>query len=734
MAGCGAWAAWRMWFERPAVYVGRVEAAALVGVVLLFVGVMWAPYRRAALLASWEWVGLLLVLFLARQLAAQERERHGLYAALLATGVALGVQALYQGAWELPRARAEVARQTEEGKLRGGAREYVLDQFRQSLEVPDAAELELLVQRLQRNAPSASYLYPASLAAVLVLLVPGLIAAAGVAVRGGAELWQIVVAWACALIGFTALLLTGAWLTMLAALLAGLLVLARGNAVRSLGAVAVVAALAAGLYAIGALTPALRERGEAVAGSWRLIRDGNHVWTGVGPGQFSFFYPRYMSETDGAPPISAGSGLLDLWAEGGLLVMLSFVVAAGLFAVAVWRWWARTPPAERDQPAPPGPDVPWEFYLGGMFGVLFAFVLRISSLSETDVLTLALLAALGSLAWFAAYALFEQVVWTPAERVLALTAGVAALGLALLVGPGTLQPAVVAFLFVAAGLLLAHVEPTPSAVLSRGTLATGVPVPVFVAGAFGFFLLVVVPAANTAAATRRSQKAGVVLLDQISRDERSIRDPAAALRERVVRPLEVADREEPGVVRTNLHLASWYATLWRLSPLQQGPYTDHNRAQAHAAHARSLCAVRVGKDRIDPVGTEALLTEYDMLWRFRERMLSLADRWEERAKDPKAKPAEKQEYQRGIASFRQKAEEAARFAAVPLERAIKEDPTSPRLWFLLAEVWDAAGDKEKRQEAAGEATRLTARVGAPRRLTGQQGDRLDEWMAVETPK
>src|SRR5262249_42616019 len=155
------WAVWRLWSGNVAVYLGRVEAAILVGIAVLFAGVPWAAYTRAALMGCWEMIGLLMLLFLTRQLATTEREKHGLFAVLLATGVALSVQGLYQRGWELPRDRTQALSPEE----KEGPRGWVSRQFARTFENLSDGETEVLRQRLVHTRAHASFLFPSSLAA-----------------------------------------------------------------------------------------------------------------------------------------------------------------------------------------------------------------------------------------------------------------------------------------------------------------------------------------------------------------------------------------------------------------------------------------------------------------------------------------------------------------------------------------------------------------------------------------
>src|SRR5207237_94084 len=47
----------------------------------------------------------------------------------------------------------------------------------------------------------------------------------------------------------------------------------------------------------------------------------------------------------------------------------------------------------------------WEFYVGGMFGLLLAFVLRATELSQDELILEAVKAGVGSIFWFGSFAL-----------------------------------------------------------------------------------------------------------------------------------------------------------------------------------------------------------------------------------------------------------------------------------------------------------------------------------------
>jgi hypothetical protein len=732
LLGCGGWAAWRSYSGRSELALGWVEAALFLWLGLIFLLIPWAAYTRASLLGSLEMLGLVLLAFLTRQLVTDEREKQGLFAVLMAVGVALAVQGLFQSVFEMPGLRTAALKHPE-GPRMAVARNFEL----QNLEPLTEAEREILTQRTLGLQAHAGYHFPSSLGAVLALLVPLLFAAVLLAIRGRAERWQTSLAAVLFLLTLAALVATQAWFSLLAAVLACGVVFGGGRASGWLAGITLAAALGALLYVTGWLAPLLAQRGETWAVSARVSRD--HLFAAVGPGQFPLYYPTSMRATDGAPAINGQSAVFDLISLGGISGLLIFLAALLTVLAAVWRWWRTSTPEQRDQVTPPSRELPWEFYLGGMLGVLLGFVIRTSAIAEQDVIRVAILAGIGSLAWFASYALFEQFPWSPAQRVLALSAGLLALTLALLVGPGIDQPAVLAFFFVTLGLLLAHVEPRPLAFLSRPGLATGLPGPLFFGATFAFLLLVVVPTCHTAIATRQARLAIFryeAHLAQIA-DQPPLNDPLQFLRDKIIEPLRQAEREERGVVRTNALLARWQAEEWlRVMLRTRSEEADRlqKTASEFAQRARILCSLPQGEGKIRPIGTEGLYAEYTLRQLFTRRLLALAAQIEKESKQPKLPEPRRKQMEADIAKLREKAAEGAENAIGPLAELRKLDPMNPSLAYLEALTWDLVGAKARRQDAAEQAMKLSETVGEARRLSNAQIGQIEAWERGENPK
>lgn len=162
-----------------------------------------------------------------------------------------------------------------------------------------------------------------------------------VAVAAGLIVLGILVSWS-----------RGAWLAFAAATLVLLLVYARRSAMRVLIGLAVVAVLLAGLNAVGLLPAAVVQRladlknyfgwmditqvvvtddnfsvverlahWQAALGMWR-----DHVWLGIGPGNYSVLYPIYQIGNWDDPLGHAHNIYLNFAAEAGLVGLLAYLV------------------------------------------------------------------------------------------------------------------------------------------------------------------------------------------------------------------------------------------------------------------------------------------------------------------------------------------------------------------------------------------------------------------------
>jgi O-antigen ligase len=715
------WGVWRLWSGQGTCYAGLVEAGLLAVVAALALSSGWAAaYRHPARLIVWEWVVLLVAFCLVRQLARSAAENRGLVAVCLATAVTLSLQAIYQ-------------------HLRGTAR------------------------------PAATFADARSFAGYLVLLVPVL--AGATAASGQAEGWSLRTRLCAAgvVVSGYALLLTQAWAGVAALLLtAGLLVairFARALATRrGLAAIAVTAAvvfLAPFLLrdtALGARALAgLRHRADYWQTTWVMM--GERPWLGVGPGNFGRRFLRHMSARTPAVD-DPHNFLLETWAAGGLVALGALVFTGIVFFRRVGPTWvgpdtvppdparlrhhhepsavAEGPPAaatgpeaaaaegtqagDVDQGKPAGtplPRTPWEFFLGGVAGLFLGFWLAAGNLGHEQIRVEGLVAGVRALFWFALFALFEGIAWEGRARARALSLGVSAALLYLLVASGFFFPAVAQPLWLVAALALNALAGESPAVAFRHWLAFVLPVPALAVLAGVYFLLVLYPVTASSGEQRAARRAAELWADKLDADwrqKRQVKDPmdqsaiatraSLDLKRRIIDRLVRAAQSDPGAATPHVELCRWYGQQWELLSGIEGfnpKDPRHNNQELGLIPAQNAAFVNARNhariaQRLDPEGTAGYLAEHDLHRLFARHVPRLRS----------------QQY---------------RLALDPLQKAVANDPRSPRLHFWLAELYRELDDRPRHLEEAREALRLDRLSVQPRRkLSAEDRLRLEQWL------
>jgi O-antigen ligase len=722
LCGLVTWAAWRIWSGQTAWYGGLVEAG-LLGVVLFsFLGTATvASYKHPAWVVSWEWAGLLAAFFLVRQVARSAADQRGLLAVLLATGVCLAVQSLWQHALpdrgraplpgltadELPRGRCQmlatfgnmpqhalptalsrVALVAHAASPGDPAMEHVAARNNVYLETGEPA-LPLALRPTPPEKPSATFRELTNLAGCVALLLPALAGCVVAAWLGGAPRWQLGVAVGCALLTGLALVLTQVRSALLPCLLVGAAALALawrhypasrppgsvGPSPRLLGLIAV-AGLALLLLLAFALGPGPGQGLGDLTREWSaasaMIRD--HPWLGIGAGNYGRHYPHYMAPTAPAVADQPGSFILEVWATLGLPALL----ALGLALVSFFRRtlsFASGPSAGADDDED---ATRWEFYEGGMIGLLVGFVCRALPLSGEAITAEALAAAARAVVWFAAFALLHGVRWTGATRVLACAAGVAALLLHLAFAGGISVPGVAQLMWVMAALALNGL-PEASLPVGRHLLWRVLPLVLAAAAALMCGLQVFQPLTSAAASNRAGLATAQLYLDvrsgvTPSRDdgktERIANRPKALLY--ITNQLADAAEADPGNARYWADLANWNGEFYALTgdskTLERGlRYTGY--AQFH-----------------DPLGEEGYLAAA----RLHQLVGARATKAEAR---------------------RQAADEAAKVLA----RIVEKRPNDAQLHYRLAVALLDAGDRNLSRVHAARALELDGLAPTPQR-------------------
>jgi O-antigen ligase len=725
------WAAWRAWAGQQTKLVGIVEAGLLTVVGLVFVSAAAAArYKHPAWLIAWEWVVLFLVFLLVRQLASTAPERRSLLAALAASAVSLSAYALFQYTVEMPRDRAQFQ---DPEKLRA-------EMARLNMEATGPF-LETFQKRIQEKNVFATYAHPNAFAGLLALLIP---AGLGWTIacrrqRG----WSIRTLLMCFC---TALSVLALWLTHSRGAILALLLVALGLflvhgwkplwrhrvwVLVTLAGFATVAIFmartewAAGLYKA---QQSFAKRTEYWTATWTMIL--RHPWFGVGPGNFGRHYPMYMKPSAFEKVQDPHNFVFELWATCGFFAMVALLLTLAAFFRRTWSA-VRSPASPATnyglQTTEYGLRPRWEFYFGGMLGLILGFVLRAADQSGDEVLLEGVVSGVRSLIWFAAFALFDNTPWAGTSKAIALIAGVGALLLDLLVSGGIAQPSVAQPLWILAALAMSEADPLQRG-LSRNWLPTVFPLPLLTAFGLAYFVLIFYPVTRSTGliAQARHYEGGddhspgwhnqieprwraqilrsvgnmiaacsqgslntlaIVHLDlerwQLAVSRRRTND---YLKEHFLKPLTEAAEEDAHNMRPWIELSSWCA---RQSQLHPPGNAIVERALTYARNAQEL----------DPDGKDGYFAEYQLF-------VLLARRYELEAR-----------------VFYGKAADAFR-------HVVEKDPTEASLHYQLAETLFLAGLPVDARREAYAAHSLDEQATTPgRKLTDPQREQIKNWLS-----
>jgi hypothetical protein len=440
--------------------------------------------------------------------------------------------------------------------------------------------------------------------------------------------------------------------------------------------------------------------------TWSMIRD--HPWLGVGPGNFSRYYPRYMAATAHEKIQDPHNFLLEIWSTAGI-----FALAALLVTLGAWFWRVRVATRIGDVPPPASPPADagepplrWEFYLGGMGGLILGFLLRASGLSQDEILTEGVVSAGRSIIWFVAFAAFDGIIWSGRWRTLALAGGVAALLINLSVSGGLSSPSVALPMWAVVALTLNGLpQDAPHRAVPSGP-GRLLPVPLTAAVALLYFLLIYQPVTASFAAMTEARgyyapyagelaKAEVRLKEKADTPARErlqlVAGPSAIAAKLILPAVERARAADPGNVTPLKDLAHWKGQLWKLNPVS-APLREQALAAVEAAQ------------RLDPEGREAYLVEYDL-------RLLFADAARE-------------------AGNRDGANQELGRAAKAVREVVRRDPTEARLRYQLADVLFRAGGEVDGREQAHKALQLDDVATEPgRKLTDAQREQARKWVS-----
>jgi hypothetical protein len=486
-----------------------------------------------------------------------------------------------------------------------------------------------------------------------------------------------------------------------------------------------------------------------------------------------------MSEKDYEEVQDPHNFALELWATCGFFGMAVLLVALGLFfrrvvislrSASVLSFRPPSMPVRQPDtaikrdlslPVPPGPGdaagsgsdtgqgqgTPWEFYLGGMAGLILGFLMQAWYMSADEKIVTGAIAGVRSLIWFPAFALFMSVPWSGRGRTVALAAGVAVLLLNLCVSGGIGMSGVATSLWIIIALAVPAVpRPKVEREASRRTgqfdfLLRLLPIPICAALVIAYWGLCLQPTAQGARLARQSLKAGNYFGQVVNAGREDLvpeewrreirRDRVGFVRRQILRPLQDAAQANPEDARYPRALADWTGVIWQMTRRD----TDRNTAREYAHQTQVL----------DPFGREGWLSEaaldavfgrsfqlqswdpvlavsvpWGPFFSLQMPLQSLGAYvriWQELAKTPLAKAAQ-MEFDQAVRA---------------LETAVRLSPTQPYLRLQLVAGLEAAGYGKEAVRQARELLKLDQKAShRSRKLTPQQREQLQRLLDSRT--
>jgi hypothetical protein len=525
---------WSIWngLSRRAAGRGALGALGLLvvaGLFFLSAGIA-ASYQRPGWFMAWDWVIVAALFYLSRQLAAEPGTSEGLFGAVLASAVSLSALAVYQEiATPLGLPSAEHPALEAMPVLVGD------EEFESKLNQPHPP----------RGHTRGTFDRPETFACFLVLVLPVALWMGRMGVRDGSRRGWL--AFVCALVVVIALSLT----------IPGLLATPWSERIR------------------GWVTAA------------KLI--GEHPLLGIGPGNFSRHSPDVLpgphslwlgvAVSAGAPALLTALGVLARvgWLAGGGRCEDegrhqnkgrhqdkpggSQSSSLNLLSDASHQVY----PGGNAYPARPR----WEFYLGGVAGLLLGFVLSTGDIPAeappSAMLHLGTVAAVRSLIWFAAFALFETVIWSRHHLRAQILLGLGLAGLFGCFSDSLALPTVQWPFWVLAALAL-NLASASNPQSGRDLLFSGWAVaPLALALVIGNVIQAAYPGLGTTYAVREARAASRLLPDQVRavegrsgpRQVEAMQQADRFLDAAILEPLRRGARADPDNAALLLELARW---------------------------------------------------------------------------------------------------------------------------------------------------------------------------------
>ena len=554
-----AWSLWSLLAKVPIVPIGIIDVG-LVGVAgVYFVSTEFAAANvYAARIISWEMLGIAFCFFAIRQATVNTHEQKIIFNALLATAFAVVIFGLYQYCWEMPKLREQYGDNIE--KLRKDFMEQSSGNFD-----PDNNFLDQLRIRVMQTHIYSTFSHPNTLASFLALMLPSALALAVAAWFNSKRKILFPMA-----LGIAGAFIFAIWANFSRGAMASIsLVLVSATAlylwntfpakrVWLLASIAIVSISAVTIWKTNSLagifkkesSGGLSARIDYWKGTWKMIEQ--YPLLGVGPGNFGNSYARFMNENALEKIKDPHNFALELWSSAGIIALLLFaMVIVILFQRLVMHHENESAEQEYSNPIPP-----WVCYLGGMLGLLIAFVLRVEYKAPSDLIQESIGALLRTAAWFIAIGVLENLYINKFWMKRILLAGLVAMLLNLCVSGSIIFASVMVPFWAVAALAW-------STTFSDSTIRGLRPAWVFpvVAGVTGFFMVAVfLPLANAFTLGTQAIQNGQIIAT--SPPDRKNDSKLIKLRTMVLSPLQQASALEPQNPRWNLLLGTWYPVVF----------------------------------------------------------------------------------------------------------------------------------------------------------------------------
>jgi O-antigen ligase len=772
LVAAAGWAVWRALSPQAGWRGSGVDLALVATVIVVLVSAIGAAsYKDPAWLIASEWLVLVVAFCLVRQLAITPADNHCLLAVLLATGVSLSLQGIYQYFVEFP------------GQIREAEKPELIQALAQTgiYLNPESPTLEHLRQRLQADNIFVTYVNPNSFAGFLALLFPLALGWALAAKLGQRWTLRIALAFGCAAVMAIALWLTHSRGAILATILVGTAIgifywrrfLWKHKWICLIAAIVLVGMVYLP-FVQGWVTTSGLEKTQASmnkrldywSATWQMIKD--HPWLGVGPGQFGRFYPRYMRETAYEKISNPHNFLLEMWATCGVFALATLAAA---FAVFFWQArsaWALKDSMTTNDEVPP--TIRWEYYLGGTAGLMLGFVLWTRDLTGdnlADLLTYGFfIALLRFLFWLGCFALFESIVWRGPTRAIALTAGVAAMLLNLLVSDGISLPSVAQPLWIVAALALNALALPAITFPTRNWLSIAVPIPLLGTVCLAYFVFLFDPTYESGRFMREARllyplyqaKSDELRNARSGTDRQKAESEVEYIRGRITKDLEVASfgdsrqRQKPFRSEPLVHLARIYGDEWmygvesKYSPVRGEALIQIRRRAANCAEMAI---------DLDPEGLEGYRSKFELNMMFAQGSTTETRKFYELAFDAMLVLVHKDPTEAGNhfhlaemlfqlgeqETMKKEAKEGLRLDNLSTDPARKLrdsqrwrmmarlDPDNVSIRYQLTQALYLEGDKNETKREAEKTLELNQKSADPKRaLTESQRRNLDAWL------